>query len=39
MGERLVEIQDDLDKQKFYKEFVDLLTRPTPPPAGSHPAP
>ena len=31
LGERMVEIQDDLDKPKFYKEFVDLLTRPTPP--------
>jgi len=31
MGERMVEIQDDLDKPKFYKEFVDLLTRLTPP--------
>jgi purine nucleosidase len=31
MGERMVEIQDDLDKPKFYEEFVDLLTRPTPP--------
>lgn len=31
MGERIVEIQDDVDKPKFYKEFVDLLTRPTPP--------
>ena len=30
LGEREVEIQDDLDKQKFYKEFVDLLTRATP---------
>jgi purine nucleosidase len=30
MGERMAEIQDDLDKPKFYKEFVDLLTRPTP---------
>src|ERR1700735_4677055 len=37
MGEREVEIQDDLDKPKFYKEFVDLLTRPTPP-ATTHPA-
>jgi len=26
----LVEVQDDLDKQRFYKEFVELLTRPTP---------
>jgi purine nucleosidase len=30
LGEREVEIQDDLDKQKFYREFVDLMTRPTP---------
>jgi purine nucleosidase len=30
MGERLVEVQRDLDKEKFYKEYVDLLTRPTP---------
>jgi purine nucleosidase len=37
MGERIAEIQDDLDKAKFYKEFVDLLTRPTPP-ATNHPA-
>ena len=37
MGEREVEIQDDLDKAKFYKEFVDLLTRPTPA-ASAHPA-
>ena len=36
MGEREVEIQDDLDKPKFYKEFVDLLTRPTAP-ATTHP--
>ena len=34
MGERVAEIQDDLDKPKFYKEFVDLLTRPTPPPTN-----
>jgi purine nucleosidase len=34
MGERTAEIQDDLDKPKFYKEFVDLLTRPTPPPTN-----
>ena len=27
-----VEIQVDLDTQKFYKEFVDLLTAPTPKP-------
>ncbi len=30
MGESLVEVQQDLDKQKFYKEYVDLLSRPTP---------
>jgi inosine-uridine nucleoside N-ribohydrolase len=27
-----VEVQLDLDTQKFYKEFVDLLTAPTPRP-------
>jgi inosine-uridine nucleoside N-ribohydrolase len=35
MGEALVEVQDDLDKSKFYKEYVELLTRPTPPPPGT----
>jgi len=30
LGEILVEVQDDLDKQKFYKEYADLLSRPTP---------
>jgi inosine-uridine nucleoside N-ribohydrolase len=35
MGEVLVEVQDDLDKAKFYKEYVELLTRPTPPPVGA----
>ena len=30
MGEILVEVEDDLDKQKFYKEYVELLSRPTP---------
>jgi purine nucleosidase len=39
LGERLVEIQEDLDIKKFYKEFVDLLTRPTPSPNDAHPAP
>jgi inosine-uridine nucleoside N-ribohydrolase len=29
MGEVLAEVQDDLDKAKFYKEYVELLTRPT----------
>jgi purine nucleosidase len=32
MGEQLVDVQQDLDKEKFYKEYVDLLTRPTPRP-------
>ncbi len=36
MGEREVEIQDDLDKPKFYKEFADLLNPPHP---GSHDPP
>ena len=27
---RQVQIQDDLDHEKFYKMFVDLLTAPTP---------
>jgi purine nucleosidase len=30
LGEIQVEVQDDLDKEKFYKEFVGLMTRPTP---------
>jgi inosine-uridine nucleoside N-ribohydrolase len=30
LGEILVEVQADLDKAKFYKEYVELLTRPTP---------
>ncbi len=30
VGEQLVEVQQDLDKEKFYKEYVGLLTRPTP---------
>jgi inosine-uridine nucleoside N-ribohydrolase len=30
LGEREVEVQDDLDAQKFYREFVGLMTRPTP---------
>jgi inosine-uridine nucleoside N-ribohydrolase len=29
-GEIQVDVQDDLDKAKFYKEYVELLTRPTP---------
>jgi inosine-uridine nucleoside N-ribohydrolase len=26
----LVEVEEDLDRAKFYKEFLDLMTRPTP---------
>lgn len=29
LGEVAAEVQDDLDKAKFYKEFVELLSRPT----------
>ena len=29
MGEQLVEVQQDLNKEKFYKEYVELLSRPT----------
>lgn len=36
MGEMLVEVQVDLDKAKFYREFVELLTRPTPPAPRQH---
>jgi inosine-uridine nucleoside N-ribohydrolase len=34
MGEALAEVQDDLDKEKFYRLYVELLTRPTPPAHG-----
>jgi inosine-uridine nucleoside N-ribohydrolase len=30
MGEQLVEVQQDLDKEKFYRKYVELLTRSTP---------
>lgn len=30
MGEQLVEVQKELNKDKFYKEYVELLARPTP---------
>jgi inosine-uridine nucleoside N-ribohydrolase len=30
-GEPLVEVQKEVDREKFYALFVDLLTRPTPP--------
>jgi purine nucleosidase len=37
MGEPLVEVQKDLDKDKFYRMYVDLLTRPTPGARGAVP--
>jgi hypothetical protein len=30
MGEILADVQGDLDQQKFYKEYIELMTRPTP---------
>lgn len=30
LGERLVNVQMDLNKEKLYRMFVDLMTRPTP---------
>ena len=35
LGEVQAEIQDDLDKAKFYREYVDLLSRPTPEAKGA----
>jgi purine nucleosidase len=34
MGEQLVEVQKELDKEKFYERYVELLSRPTPKPAA-----
>ena len=30
LGEQQVVVQEDLDKEKFYSEFVELMARPTP---------
>jgi hypothetical protein len=30
LGEQQVMIQEDLNKEKFYSEFVELMARPTP---------
>jgi inosine-uridine nucleoside N-ribohydrolase len=38
IGARLVEIQDDYDREKFYKTFVDLLSAPTPRASGTNKA-
>jgi purine nucleosidase len=35
VGVQSVEIQVDLDTEKFYKMFVDLLTAPTPKPSAT----
>jgi purine nucleosidase len=35
LGEQLVHVQVDLNTEKFYKMFIDLMTRPTP---AGHPA-
>ena len=35
MGESFVEVQQDLDREKFYQEFVELMSRPTP---SAHPS-
>jgi purine nucleosidase len=34
LGEVLADVQDDLDKEKFYREYVELLSRVTPAAAG-----
>jgi purine nucleosidase len=30
LGEQQVVVQENVDKEKFYKEFIELMTRPTP---------
>jgi purine nucleosidase len=37
LGEVLAEVQDDLNKEKFYREYVELLSRPTPGAAAAKP--
>ena len=37
LGEQLVTIQEDLDLPRFYRMFVDLMTRPTPKPMAKNP--
>jgi inosine-uridine nucleoside N-ribohydrolase len=36
-GESLVDVQVDLDREKFYREFVDLMSRPSPRPSKPGP--
>src|ERR1700726_1339251 len=35
LGEQLVEVQKELDKDTFYREYVELLSRPTPNPGAN----
>ena len=37
LGEVLAEVQVDVDNEKFYREFVELMTRQTPRPPKSNP--
>ena len=37
LGEQPVTIQEDLDLPRFYRMFVDLMTRPTPKPMAKNP--
>lgn len=39
MGESLVDVQVDLDKEKFYREYVELLSRTTPSPRPANTKP
>ena len=34
LGEQLVTLQEDLDLERFYRMFVELVTAPTPPPVS-----
>jgi inosine-uridine nucleoside N-ribohydrolase len=38
LGEQLVTVETDLDLQKFYRQFIRLMTRAIPGPAASAPA-
>jgi inosine-uridine nucleoside N-ribohydrolase len=35
LGEQFVHVQTELNLEKFYKMFIDLMTRPTPPPPAA----
>ena len=36
LGEQLAEVQEEVDAAKFYRMFIDLMTRPTPSARFSH---